>query len=75
MTTAGNFRSAVSSVACEVNVAGIPWPAYKLIALLVGALVAVSVGLVTSSVDSAVLAGAAVGTLLWLGLSAYCARR
>ena len=72
MTTAGNFRTTASRVACDVSVAGVPWPAYKLIALILGALVAVVVGLATLSAAPAVLGGAAVGTAVWLGLSAYC---
>ena len=35
MTTAGNFYSTVARATCDVPVAGVPWPAYKLIALLV----------------------------------------
>jgi hypothetical protein len=55
-----------------VPVAGVPWPAYKLIALLVGAVVLLVVGIVTMTASTAVLSAAAVGTLTWLGLSAYC---
>lgn len=72
MTTAGNFRTAASKVACDVSVAGVPWPAYKLIALILGLLVAVVVGLATTSAAPAVLGGAAVGTAAWLALGAYC---
>lgn len=75
MTTAGDFRTAASRVACDVSVAGVPWPAYKLIALILGALVAVVVGFVTMSAAPAVLSGAAVGTIAWIGLSAYCSTR
>lgn len=73
MTTAGNFRSSVTRVTCDVSVAGVPWPAYKVIALLVGALVFVAAGLLTMSVSVAVLSGAAAATAAWLGLSLYCA--
>ena len=72
MTTAGNFRTAATRVACDVSVAGVPWPAYKVIALILGALVAVLVGVVAMSAAPAVLGGAAVGTVTWIGLSAYC---
>ena len=72
MTTAGDFRTAATRVTCDVHVAGVPWPAYKLVALIVGALVAVVVGLVTMSAAPAVLGGAAVGTVAWVGLGAYC---
>jgi hypothetical protein len=72
MTTAGNFRTAVDKAACEVSVAGVPWPAYKLVALILGGLVALLVGVVATSAAPAVLSGAAAGTVAWLGLSAYC---
>jgi len=72
MTTAGNFHSTVARATCDVPVAGVPWPAYKLIALLVGAVVLLVVGIVTMTASTAVLSGAAVGTLTWVGLSAYC---
>jgi hypothetical protein len=72
MTTAGNFRTAATRVACDVSVAGVPWPAYKVIALIMGAVVAVLVGFVTMSAAPAVLGGAAVSTAVWIGLSAYC---
>lgn len=73
VTTAGNFRSTAARVACDVRVAGVPWPAYKLIALLVGALVFAVAGILTMSAPVAVLSGAGVGTLVWVGLSLYCA--
>ena len=72
MTTAGNFRTAATRAACDVSVAGVPWPAYKLIALVVGVLVAAVVAVVTLSAAPAVLSGAAVGTAVWIGLGMYC---
>ncbi|WP_370647012.1 hypothetical protein [Mycobacterium sp. IDR2000157661] len=42
MTTAGQVRTAASRLACDVSVAGVPWPAYKVIALILGAVVAVA---------------------------------
>jgi hypothetical protein len=56
----------------EIIVAGVPWPAYKVVALLVGALVLVAVGLVTASLGPAVLTAAAIATLVWVagGMSA-----
>lgn len=72
MTTAGSFRTTAARVACDVSIAGVPWPAYKVIALLVGALVALVVGVATATAATAVLAGAAVGTVTWVALSAYC---
>lgn len=73
MTTAGNIRTSAMRLACEVPVAGVPWPAYKVVALILGLLVAVVVGLVTLSASPAVLGGAAAGTVGWLALGAYCA--
>ena len=55
----------------EVSIAGVPWPAYKLIALVVGALVLAVVGLATLSAGPAVLSGAAAAGLVWLGLGLF----
>ncbi|MEV3904428.1 MULTISPECIES: hypothetical protein [unclassified Mycobacterium] len=75
MTTAGHFRSTVSRATCDVSVAGVPWPAYKVIALMLGALVTVIVGLAAMSAAPAVLAGAAAATVAWLGLGVFCTDR
>ncbi|OBI84291.1 hypothetical protein [Mycobacterium sp. E740] len=75
MTTVGTFRSTAARAACEVRVAGVPWPAYKLIALVLAVAVALVVGVATATAASAVLAGAAVGTLTWLVFSAICSTR
>ncbi|KUI02094.1 hypothetical protein [Mycobacterium sp. IS-3022] len=75
MTTAGDFRSTAARAGSEVNVAGVPWPAYKLIALVLGAAVALVVGVATTTAATAVLAGAAVGTVTWLVFSALCSSR
>lgn len=72
MTAAGNFRATASRAACDVSVAGVPWPAYKLIALVVGVVVALVVGVASAAASAAVLAGAAVGTVTWLVFSALC---
>ena len=68
MTTAEQFREAVRHPASTVSVAGVPWPAYKVVALLVGLLVFVVVAVATTTAATAVLSGAAVGALVWLGL-------
>ena len=47
---------------------GVPWPRYKVLALLVSLLVALVVGVVTMSTGAAVLTGAGAGTLVWLAL-------
>jgi hypothetical protein len=55
----------------EVRIAGIPWPAYKLVALFIGALVLVVVGVATASAAPAVLCGAAATAIVWLGLGLF----
>ncbi|MGW0158737.1 hypothetical protein ACWDUN_05375 [Mycobacterium sp. NPDC003323] len=56
----------------EIPIAGVPWPMYKLLALMVGAVVLVVVGVVTASLAPAVLTAAATSTVVWLtgGMSA-----
>ena len=51
----------------EVLIAGVPWPVYKLAALVVGVLVLVGVAVVTTSAAPAVLTAAASATAVWLG--------
>ncbi|MEU0496329.1 hypothetical protein [Mycobacterium sp. NPDC006124] len=51
----------------EVHIAGVPWPAYKVAALVVGALVFLVVGVLTASAAPAVLSGAAAAVVVWLG--------
>jgi hypothetical protein len=58
----------------EVLIAGVPWPVYKLVALAVGLVVLVAVGLVTTSVGPAVLAAAAAATIVGLGLRVAATR-
>jgi hypothetical protein len=53
----------------EVLIAGVPWPRYKLVALAVGALVLLVVGVLTTSAAPAVLAAAAAAAVVWVGLS------
>ena len=53
----------------EVRIAGVPWPTYKLLALLLGALALVVVGVATASAPAAVLTGAAISTVTWAILS------
>ncbi|WKG06296.1 hypothetical protein [Mycolicibacterium sp. HK-90] len=66
MTTAGNLRSARADH--QVDIAGVPWPTYKLIALAIGALVLVVVGVATMSAAPAVLSAAAATVVTWLAL-------
>jgi hypothetical protein len=66
MTTAEHIRSIASSNTAEVTIAGVPWPRYKLVALVLGLVVMLLVGVATMNPAPAVLAGAAIGTLVWL---------
>jgi hypothetical protein len=66
MTTAEHIRSIASSNTQEVTIAGVPWPRYKVVALVIGFLAAVVVGIVTMTAGPAVVSGAAVGALVWL---------
>ncbi|WP_193047482.1 hypothetical protein [Mycolicibacterium baixiangningiae] len=75
MTTAGNFRSTVARAACDVSVAGVPWPAYKVIALIVGIAAFMVVGALTMSAAPAVLSAAGAATVSWLGFSVFCSSR
>ena len=59
----------------EVFIAGVPWPVYKLVALVVGAVVLIAVGVVTTSAAPAVLTAAAAATAVWLGLRVASPRR
>jgi hypothetical protein len=54
----------------EVRIAGVPWPVYKLVALAVGVLMFVIVGVVTTSLAPAVLSASAAATVVWLALGA-----
>lgn len=71
MTTAEQFRSAIRQPTSQISIAGVPWPAYKVLALVIGLLVLGAVAVVTASASSAVLAGAASATVVWLGLSVF----
>lgn len=75
MTTAGNFRSTVARAACDVSVAGVPWPAYKVIALLAGLATFLVVGALTMSAAPAVLSAAGIATVSWVGFGLVCASR
>ncbi|MGV0748680.1 hypothetical protein [Mycolicibacter minnesotensis] len=61
MTTAERFGQ-------HVPIAGVPWPAYKLVALAVGLVALLIVGAVTSSAAAAVLTAAGACTAVWLVL-------
>jgi hypothetical protein len=55
----------------DVRIAGVPWPVYKLVALVVGLLVLLVVGVVTMNPGPAVVAAAAAATVVWLGLGLF----
>jgi hypothetical protein len=61
MTTAERPRQ-------QVPIAGVPWPAYKLVALAVGMATLLGVAAATASAAAAVLAGAGACTAVWLVL-------
>jgi hypothetical protein len=75
VTTAGQFRFLASPKTSEVQIGGVPWPVYKVAALVAGLVVAVLVGVVTSTASAAVLTGAAAATIVWLGGIAQHHRR
>ena len=58
----------------EVQIAGVPWPVYKLVALVVGAVVLIAVGVLTASAAPAVLTAATAGTVVWLGMRVAASR-
>ena len=74
--TSAEFREAMARSASTVSIAGVPWPAYKVVALLVGLLVFALVAVATTAAAPAVLSGAGVGALLWvtLGMAASLTR-
>jgi hypothetical protein len=59
----------------EVLIAGVPWPVYKLVALLVGATALVAVFVLTATAATAVLTAAAAATAAWYGLRVAATRR
>jgi Flp pilus assembly protein TadB len=73
--TTQQIRDTVSRAACEVPVAGVPWPLYKLYALAVGLVVLLVVGVATMSAAPAVLSAAAATTVVWLAFAGYCSSR
>ncbi|MGU3499130.1 hypothetical protein [Mycobacterium sp. C31M] len=50
----------------EIAIAGVPWPMYKVLALVLGALALVVVGVAASSMGPAVLTAAGTATVVWL---------
>ena len=56
MTTVDHLRQAVTQPAATVSIAGVPWPAYKVVALLLGLIVAVLVAALTTAAAPAATA-------------------
>jgi Flp pilus assembly protein TadB len=59
----------------QVQIAGVPWPRYKLVALVIGLIVFAVVGVVTMNPASAVLLAAGTSTIFWLTFSLRRPRR
>jgi hypothetical protein len=70
MTTVEQLRDAVSRPGSTVPIAGVPWPAFKVLSLLLGLAVFMIVGVATAAAAPAVLAATAVGVIAWLTLGA-----
>lgn len=68
MTTVEQMRSTIASTGSPIRIAGVPWPVYKVVALVISLIVLVAVGIATASAASAVLTAAATGALVWVGL-------
>lgn len=66
MTTAHRLPSVTSPKTSVVMIAGIPWPLYKVVALVVGFVALAVVGVITGSAGAAVLTAAAVSTVIWV---------
>ena len=58
----------------EVSIAGVAWPIYKLLALVIEFLILVIVAVATTSAAPSVLAATAADTLIWLTLDAAARR-
>jgi hypothetical protein len=71
MTSAEQLRLAATHPGSRaVSIAGVPWPLYKLAALVIGLLVLAVVAVVTTIAASAVLSATAATTAVWwLGLT------
>ncbi|RWA17492.1 hypothetical protein MELE44368_04935 [Mycolicibacterium elephantis DSM 44368] len=55
----------------EVSIAGVPWPMYKVLSVVIGLLVFGIVMIATTSAAPAVLAGAATATVTWVALRPF----
>jgi hypothetical protein len=55
----------------EVPIAGVLWPVYKLVALAVGLMVLVVVGMATASLGPAVTVATSSAAVVWLALGLF----
>lgn len=67
MTTAEHARDISAPRAATVSIAGVPWPRYKVLALIAALITFVAVGVVATAAAPAVLTAAAVATVVWIG--------
>ncbi|NKY52865.1 hypothetical protein [Nocardia vermiculata] len=65
MTAVTPLECPAPRISQTVEVAGVPWPVYKLEALALGVLVGLVLGVVFGSAQLAVLAAAGVAALRW----------
>lgn len=66
MTTAEQFRDAIAHpTSGELLIGGVPWPVYKVVALLVGVVIFGLAAVITST-GTAVLTAAGAATLIWI---------
>jgi hypothetical protein len=68
MTTPQAVRWIVKPTTSDVLIAGVPWPRYKLIAVIAGLGAMLLVGVLTTRAAPSVLAGAGVGVVVGLAL-------
>ena len=68
MAAAERLRSFATPNNAEVLVAGVPWPRYKLFALIAGFAALALLGVVTTSAAASVLGAAAAGIVVGLVL-------
>ncbi|WP_283608435.1 hypothetical protein [Mycolicibacterium poriferae] len=66
MTTVHHLRDVVTRPASTVSIAGVPWPTFKVVALVLGLLVFAVVAVATASAAPAVLSGAGVAAVVWI---------
>ena len=69
------YTQRVSSAASDVYKRQVAWPLYKVVALLVGLVVFVVVGLATGSAGPAVLSGAGLAAVTWLTVGFFTSPR